>query len=45
MARKAAVFMFTARLSAIERSLFDWESGEARPFSDENYELMKRVAV
>ena len=35
--------VYLAKLSTIERSLFDWESGEARPFSDENYDLMKRV--
>ena len=44
-AQSCGIHVYLARLSAIERSLFDWESGEARPFSDENYELMKRVAV
>ncbi|MCP4769694.1 MAG: hypothetical protein GY875_25970 [Gammaproteobacteria bacterium] len=39
------IHVYLAKLSTIERSLFDWESGETRPFNDENYDLMKRVAV
>ena len=43
--QSCGIHVYLAKLSTIERSLFDWESGEARPFSDENYDLMKRVAV
>jgi len=38
------IHVYLAPLSRIERSLFDWESGEARPFTDENYDAMKRVS-
>jgi len=43
--QSCGLHVYLAKLSTIERSLFDWESGEARPFTDENYDLMKRVAV
>ena len=43
--QSCGIHVYLAKLSTIERSLFDWESGEARPFTDENYDLMKRVAV
>jgi len=43
--QSCGIHVYLAKLSTIERSLFDWESGEARPFSDENYDLMKRVAI
>ncbi|MCP4981015.1 MAG: hypothetical protein GY935_11035 [Gammaproteobacteria bacterium] len=33
---------YLAKLTTIERSLFDWESGAASPYTDENYDLMKR---
>lgn len=42
--QSCGIHVYLAKLSTIERSLFDWESGEARPFTDENYDLMKRVA-
>ena len=42
--QSCGIHVYLAKLSTIERSLFDWESGEVRPFSDENYDLMKRVA-
>ncbi|MDH3221069.1 MAG: hypothetical protein OEO19_16175 [Gammaproteobacteria bacterium] len=38
------IHVYLAPLSRIERSLFDWDSGEARPFTDENYDAMKRVS-
>lgn len=41
--RSCAIHVYLAKLTTIERSLFDWDSGEARPFTDENYERMKRV--
>jgi len=42
--QSCGIHVYLAKLTTIERSLFDWESGEARPFTDENYDLMKRVA-
>lgn len=39
------VHVYLARLSTIERSLFDWSSGEPCPFTDENYERMKRLTA
>ena len=36
------IHVYLAALSRIERSLFDWDSGEARPFTDENYDAMLR---
>ena len=39
------IHVYLAKLTTIERSLFDWDSGEARPFNDENYEQMKRVSA
>lgn len=39
------IHVYLAALTRIERSLFDWKSGDARPFTDENYELMKRVSA
>ncbi|MDH3389800.1 MAG: hypothetical protein OEN02_18080 [Gammaproteobacteria bacterium] len=38
------IHVYLAPLSRIERSLFDWESGAARPYTDENYNAMKRVS-
>ena len=38
------IHVYLAKLTTIERSLFDWESGEAVPFDDDNYDRMKRVA-
>ena len=40
----SGIHVYLDRLTTIERSLFDWETGAARPFTDENYDLMKRVA-
>lgn len=37
------IHVYLAALSTIERSLFDWETGVACRYTDENYELMKRV--
>jgi 3-mercaptopropionate dioxygenase len=37
------IHVYLSALTVIERSLFDWESGEAMPFSDANYDKMKRV--
>lgn len=37
-----AIHVYLAPLTRVERSLFDWESGEASPFSDDNFEAMKR---
>ena len=37
------IHVYLAALTMIERSLFDWDSGAACRFTDERYELMKRV--
>tara|TARA_R110002096_G_scaffold155272_1_gene319627 strand:- start:7 stop:537 length:531 start_codon:yes stop_codon:yes gene_type:complete len=37
-----AIHVYLAALTQVERSLFDWESGEASPFTDEKFEAMKR---
>ena len=39
------IHVYLARLTTIERSLFDWDSGEARPFTDENYDAMIRQSA
>ena len=39
------IHVYLAALTRIERSLFDWDSGEARPFTDDNYDAMKRVSA
>ncbi len=39
------IHVYLAALSKIERSLFDWDSGAASAFTDENYDAMKRLAV
>lgn len=36
------IHVYLGPLTRIERSLFDWESGAAVAYSDENYEAMKR---
>ena len=36
------IHVYLAPLTTIERSLFDWDTGEARPFTDENYEKLRR---
>jgi predicted metal-dependent enzyme (double-stranded beta helix superfamily) len=40
--QSCGIHVYLARLTTIERSLFDWDSGEAHPFTDENYDRMKR---
>ena len=35
-----AIHVYLAKLTTIERSLFDWNSGSAAPFTDNNYESM-----
>ncbi len=37
------IHVYLAALTRIERTIFDWESGEASPYNDENYDAMKRV--
>lgn len=37
-----AIHVYLAKLTTIERSLFDWSNGSAAPFTDANYESMKR---
>ena len=44
-AQSCGIHVYLAKLTTIERSLFDWGSGEACPFTDENYERMKRVTA
>jgi predicted metal-dependent enzyme (double-stranded beta helix superfamily) len=39
-----AIHVYLAALTKIERTIFDWESGEACPYNDENYDAMKRLA-
>jgi len=41
--QSCGIHVYLARLTTIERSLFDWETGAAMPFTDENYDLMKRL--
>jgi len=43
--QSCAIHVYLAKLTTIERSLFDWESGEAAPFTDDNYERMKRFTA
>ena len=43
--QSCGIHVYLAKLTTIERSLFDWDSGEACPFTDENYDRMKRVTV
>jgi len=38
------IHVYLAKLTTIKRSLFDWDSGDASLYTDENYERMKRVA-
>ncbi len=40
-----AIHVYLAPLSRLQRSLFDWESGEACPFTDEAFEAMKRSSA
>ena len=39
------IHVYLAALTKIERSLFDWDSGEAIVYTDENYDSMKRLSV
>lgn len=39
------IHVYLAELTKIKRSLFDWETGAAAPYTDENYEAMKIVAA
>ena len=43
--KSCAIHVYLAALTTIERSLFDWETGEATPFTDENYDRMKRLTA
>jgi predicted metal-dependent enzyme (double-stranded beta helix superfamily) len=43
--QSCGIHVYLAKLTTIERSLFDWDSGAACPFTDENYERMKRGTV
>lgn len=43
--QSCGIHVYLARLTTIERSLFDWETGAAMPFTDENYDLMKRLTA
>lgn len=43
--QSCAIHVYLAKLTTIERSLFDWESGEAAPFTDDNYDRMKRLTA
>ena len=43
--QSCGIHVYLAKLTTIERSLFDWDSGEARPFNDDNYDLMKRLTT
>ena len=44
-APSCGIHVYLAALTRIERSLFDWETGEARPFTDENYDAMLRAGA
>jgi predicted metal-dependent enzyme (double-stranded beta helix superfamily) len=39
------IHVYLAPLSKIERSLFDWETGVAKPFTEVAYEQMKRPST
>ena len=43
--QSCGIHVYLAKLTTIERSLFDWDSGEASPFIDENYDRLKRVSA
>jgi predicted metal-dependent enzyme (double-stranded beta helix superfamily) len=44
-AQSCGIHVYLAKLTTIERSLFDWDSGAACLYTDENYERMKRVTA
>jgi predicted metal-dependent enzyme (double-stranded beta helix superfamily) len=37
-----AIHVYLGPLTTIERSLFEWDSGRALPFNDENYARLER---
>ena len=37
------IHVYLAALTRIERSLFDWDTGEAKPYTEESFEAMKRT--
>jgi predicted metal-dependent enzyme (double-stranded beta helix superfamily) len=39
-----SLHVYTGPLSKIKRSLFDWDTGQAVEFTDENYHLLKKPA-
>jgi len=43
--QSCGIHVYLAKLTTIERSLFDWDSGIAIPYTDENYDRMKRVSA
>jgi predicted metal-dependent enzyme (double-stranded beta helix superfamily) len=43
--QSCGLHVYLAKLTTIERSLFDWDSGVAIPYTDENFDRMKRVSV
>ncbi len=44
-AQSCGIHVYLAKLTTIERSLFDWDSGEASPFTDENCDRLQRVGA
>ena len=42
--QSCGIHVYLDKLTTIERSLFDWDSGEAMPFNDDNYDRLKRVS-
>ena len=40
-----AIHVYLAPLSTIERSLFDWDTGSALPFTDDNYARLERASI
>lgn len=43
--QSCGIHVYLAALTTIERSLFEWKTGAACPFTDDNYEQMKRLVV
>lgn len=44
-AQSCGIHVYLAKLTTIERSLFEWDTGAAHPFTDDNFEQMKRVTA
>ena len=44
-ATSCGIHVYLAKLTTIERSLFDWDTGVAEPFTDENYDRLKRLTA